>query len=131
MNGKTILVIDDDTAVRSTVRLMLERAGYQVREADDGEQGVKLYRDAGADLVITDLFMPLQDGIETIQQLRAEFPGARILAVSGGSSLGAEGPLIDAQMLGADETLAKPFSKEELLRRVRELIDPESRIDPE
>lgn len=123
MNGKTILVIDDDTAVRQTVRAILERAGYLVREADDGEQGMKLYRDARADLVITDLFMPQQDGIETIQQLRAEFPGARILAVSGGASLGAEGPLIDALMLGADETLAKPFSKDELLQRVRELID--------
>jgi DNA-binding response OmpR family regulator len=123
MNGKTILVIDDDTAVRRTVRLTLERAGYVVHEADNGEQGVKLYRDARADLVITDLFMPQQDGIETIQQLRMEFPDARILAVSGGMSLGAEGPLIDAMMLGADETLAKPFSKDELLHRVRELID--------
>jgi|SRR5688572_4138345 len=123
MNGKTILVIDDDTAVRNTVRTILERAGYSVREADDGEQGVKLYRDTRSDLVITDLFMPQQDGIETIQQLRAEFPDARILAVSGGASLGAEGPLIDARMLGADETLAKPFSKDALLQRVRGLID--------
>lgn len=123
MHGKSILVIDDDTAVRNTVRLILERAGYLVREADGGEQGVKLYRDARADLVITDLFMPQQDGIETIQQLRAEFPDARILAVSGGASLGAEGPLIDARLLGADETLAKPFSREDLLHRVQGLID--------
>jgi DNA-binding response OmpR family regulator len=123
MNGKTILVIDDDTSVRHTVRLMLERAGYRVREAHDGEQGMKLYRSERADLVITDLFMPQQDGIETIQQLRAQFPDARILAVSGGASLGAEGPLIDARMLGADETLAKPFSRDELLERVRGLID--------
>lgn len=123
MNGKTILVIDDDSAVRHTVRVMLERAGYLVREADNGEEGVKLYRDARTDLVITDLFMPQQDGIETIQQIRAEFPDARILAVSGGASIGAEGPLIDARMLGADETLAKPFSKEDLLQRVRGLIE--------
>jgi DNA-binding response OmpR family regulator len=123
MNGKTILVIDDDSAVRHTVRVMLERAGYLVREADNGEEGVKLYRDARTDLVITDLFMPQQDGIETIQQIRAEFPDARILAVSGGASIGAEGPLIDARMLGADETLAKPFSKEDLLQRVRGLTE--------
>jgi DNA-binding response OmpR family regulator len=125
MNGKTILIIDDDTTVRSTVRRMLERAGYLVREADGGEEGVKLYRDERTDLVITDLFMPQQDGIETIQQLRAEFPDARILAVSGGASLGAEGPLIDARMLGADETLAKPFTREDLLHCVRDLIERE------
>lgn len=121
--SKTILVIDDDTTVRGTMRIILERAGYRVVEASDGRRGVELYRDAPTDLVVTDLFMPQQDGIETIQQLRAEFPDALILAVSSGASIGAEGPLADALMLGADETLAKPFSKDELLACVHELID--------
>ena len=122
MSSKTIIIIDDDNAVRGTMRVILERAGYQVIEAADGQDGIERYRDAHADLVITDLFMPGIDGIETIQTLRNEFPDARILAVSGGGSVDAEGPLTDARLLGADATLAKPFAIDELLRRVGDLI---------
>jgi CheY-like chemotaxis protein len=122
MTGKTIILIDDDRAVRGTMRIILERAGYHVIEAVDGQEGVQQYRMNHADLVITDLFMPRQDGIETIQQLRTEFPDARILAVSGGAFAGAEGPLTDARLLGANATLAKPFARDELLRQVSALI---------
>jgi CheY-like chemotaxis protein len=66
--------------------------------------------------------MPDQDGIETIQQLRDEFPACRILAISGGAVTGASGALTDAKMLGANATLAKPFSIEELTRAVTGLL---------
>jgi DNA-binding response OmpR family regulator len=121
-DAEKILIIDDDNAVRATMRIILERAGYRVIEASDGVRGVELYRENTPTLVITDLFMPRQDGIETIQQLRGEFPGACILAVSGGTSTTAAGPLSDARLLGADQTLAKPFSKDELLLCVQALI---------
>jgi len=118
----SILIIDDDASVRRMLRLALERDGHAVVEARNGAEGVLLYRTAAADLVITDLFMPEQDGIETIQQLREEFADSRILAISGGASTGAAGPLTDARLFGADATLAKPFSIEALHRIVHELL---------
>lgn len=117
-----ILVIDDDAGVRRLLRIALERHGHKVLEARNGAEGVMLYRMAAADLVITDLFMPEQDGIETIQQLRADFPQCRLLAISGGASTGAEGPLTDAQLFGADATLAKPFTIDALDDVVAQLL---------
>ncbi|HEX6132828.1 MAG TPA: response regulator [Longimicrobiales bacterium] len=118
----SVLIIDDDDAVRGLLRAALERAGHRVAEGRDGAEGMSLYRRAPADLVITDVFMPGQDGIETIQQLREEFPQSRILAISGGTMTGATGPLTDAKLLGADATLAKPFTIDRLADAVRELL---------
>lgn len=117
----SILVIDDDIAVRRTVRTVLERGGHTVIEAGDGVEGMRLYHQHAVDVVITDLYMPGQDGIETIQLLREESPDCRILAISGGASAGADGALRDAQMLGADEVLAKPFDRADLLDAVARL----------
>lgn len=114
----SVLIIDDDTSIRRVVRAALERAGHRVAEAGNGAEGMQRFRMAPADLVITDVFMPDQDGIETIQQLREEFPAARILAISGGSVASTSGTLRDALLLGADATLAKPFTIEQLNRIV-------------
>jgi CheY-like chemotaxis protein len=118
----SILIMDDDQAVRTMMRRALERAGHRVSEAQDGAEGMKLYRDAPVDLVITDLYMPGQDGIETIQQLRDEFPRSRIIAMSGGASVAAEGPLRDAEMFGADATIAKPFTMQRLTDVVTDVL---------
>ncbi|HEX6309396.1 MAG TPA: response regulator [Longimicrobiales bacterium] len=118
----SVLIIDDDDAVRRMLRAALERAGHRVEEGRNGAEGMSIYRRAPADLVITDVFMPDQDGIETIQQLRAEFPASRILAISGGSTGAAAGPLTDARLLGANATLAKPFTLDRLSDTVRELL---------
>lgn len=120
----SILIIDDDTPVRELVRRALERAGHSVIEAADGAEGMRLYRDSPVDLVITDLYMPRQDGIETIQQLRHEFPRSRILAMSGGAAVAAAGPLRDAELFGADATLAKPFTMDRLNHAVAALLQP-------
>jgi DNA-binding response OmpR family regulator len=114
-----ILVIDDDPGVRDSVTRILQREGHYVLPAEDGLEGVRLARAHEPDLVITDLIMPDQDGIETIQLLRDEFPALPIVAMSGGGSVEPTGPLADAELLGADGALAKPFSIEEL----RALID--------
>jgi CheY-like chemotaxis protein len=118
----SILIIDDDAGIRRLLRAALEKAGYAVSEASDGAAGMAAYRSSPADVVITDVFMPGQDGIETIQQLRAEFPDSRIVAMSGGSVGGASGTLTDAALLGADATLAKPFTLEALARTVGGLL---------
>ncbi|HYT83054.1 MAG TPA: response regulator [Gemmatimonadales bacterium] len=70
-----ILVIDDDGQVRRAVRRILERVGHAVVDVADGEAGMRAHRERPADLIVTDIFMPEQDGIETIQQVRREFPG--------------------------------------------------------
>lgn len=119
----SILVIDDDVAVRGLIRTVLERVGHTVIEASDGAAGMRLYRAADIDLVITDLYMPGQDGIETIQLLRDEAPESRILAISGGGSMEGAGPLRDAELLGADAVLAKPFVREQLVDAVNALLD--------
>ena len=79
-----IIVIDDNDAARSTMRRVLERVGHEVLEASDGDAGLKLLAETGVTLVITDIFMPGQDGIVTLRRIKKEFPGVRVIAVSGG-----------------------------------------------
>lgn len=117
-----ILVIDDDPAIVRAIRKILERADYEVLEAEDGKQGLEVARREHPDLIITDLIMPEVEGIETIQTLRAEFPDTKILAVSGGGAMGPGTYLIDAEILGADRGMAKPFMPDELLAAVEELL---------
>ena len=85
-----ILVIDDDKNIRSLLRDFLERDGYEVMEAENGKVGLKLFRENGADLVITDLIMPEKEGIETIRELRRDFSDVKIIAISGGGAIGPE-----------------------------------------
>ena len=117
-----ILVIDDDGQVRGAIRRILERAGHTVLDAADGEAGIRVYRERPADLIITDIFMPERDGIETIQQLRREFPGVKIIAISGGDRTRSMDLGKDAELLGASRSLRKPFELTELLKAVSELL---------
>src|SRR5579863_10181426 len=79
----TVLVIDDDAAMRRWVERVLEQRGYQVVLARNGRQGVAAYHAVEPDLVLTDLYMPEQDGLGAIMELRRDFPDARIVAMSG------------------------------------------------
>src|SRR6266487_2818936 len=114
-----IIVIDDDEAVRKAVRRILEPLGYEVREASDG---AALLADRGADLVVTDIFMPGQDGIVTVRQIRKQYPGVKIIAISGGDTSGRMNLRQDAKLLGAAATLAKPFELEDLVRTVAAVL---------
>jgi CheY-like chemotaxis protein len=115
-----ILIIDDDPDTRDLLKLTLEAAGHQVTLAADGSEGVRSYRSNKADLVITDLYMPGQEGLETIKQLRMEFPDVRIVAVSGRPTGGTM--LSVAQHLGAIGILQKPFLQEDLLHVVEQSL---------
>ena len=117
-----ILVIDDEVSVRRMLRQMLERAGYQVIEAPNGEAGLKLYHEHPTDLIITDILMPDKDGIETILALRKSAPEAKILAISGGGRMNKVDLLSISQSFGAIRTLAKPFEREELVTMVQEVL---------
>ncbi len=117
-----ILIIDDEPAVRRALRTQLERAGYQVTEAPDGRAGLELHAADPADLIITDLFMPDFDGIETIRELRRVAGGVKVIVVSGGDSSGRLSMLGDARLLGADRAFSKPVKPEELLKAIGEMI---------
>ena len=115
-----ILIIDDDAAVRTTVRHVLERAGYETVEAGDGRAGGKLLD--GVDLVITDLLMPEVDGVDLLGVIRREGHTMPVIAISGGGKVDSKSYLEVAKALGAYATIAKPFDLEHLLATVRAAI---------
>ena len=125
-----ILIIDDEPQIRSMLKLMLERDGYEVAEAPDGIEGIRVYRQKPADLVITDLIMPNKDGIGMIIDLKKEFPNVKIIAMSGGGLNKPEGYLKGAKKLGAACTLTKPIDRDEMLRTIKDVLQsPSSQID--
>jgi CheY-like chemotaxis protein len=118
-----ILVVDDDRKVRNAFRRVLESEGYEVAFAEDGVQGLQLYRDGGADLIITDLFMPGGGGVEMIMALKRDFPDVKIIAISGGGpTFSAESYLDVAESIGATRIFTKPIGRVELLTAVREQL---------
>ena len=117
-----ILIIDDEPQIRSMLKLMLEREGYEVVEAPDGVEGIKIYRQNPADLIITDLIMPNKDGIGMIIDLKKEFPNVNIIAMSGGGLNKPDGYLKGAKKLGAACTLTKPIDREEMLKAVKNIL---------
>ena len=117
-----ILIIDDEPQIRSMLKLMLERDGYEVIEAPDGVEGIKVYRQNPADLIITDLIMPNKDGIGMIIDLKKEFPDVNIIAMSGGGLNKPDGYLKGAKKLGAACTLTKPIDREEMLKAVNDIL---------
>jgi DNA-binding response OmpR family regulator len=122
-----ILIIDDDDQVRKMLRLTLTAAGFDVVEAPDGKVAMKLFhQDPLVDLVITDLIMPEKEGIETIIELRRDYPKIPIIAISGGGRIDPNDYLVLAKKLGAQITLEKPFSRKDILDAVNELIISES-----
>lgn len=114
----TLLLIDDDDGFRSLVRRALERNGYAVLEAANGRDAVDVFGKSAVDLVITDLHMPVQEGVETISALRAGNERLPIIAMSGSS----EASLEDAMLLGANFRLNKPFRLDDLLIAVAVLL---------
>lgn len=119
-----ILVIDDEELVRMTVRQTLERRGHEVAEAVNGRAVLELQRTRPVELVITDLLMPEKEGIETIRDLKREYPDVKIIAMSGGGPVGNTSYLAMSQRFGADSTLIKPFGPQELLSTVERLLLP-------
>jgi CheY-like chemotaxis protein len=110
-----ILVIDDDHLVRYTLSKILSSNGYEVVTASDGKRGMAVLRAEHPDVVITDIIMPEQEGIDTIIQIRRERPAIKIIAISGGGRIRNIDFLEMAQSLGANDVIAKPFEADELL----------------
>lgn len=113
-----ILLIDDDPLVRRTIERILQKNGYDVHLAADGLEGLRTFRTLQPDLVITDLIMPVKEGLDTIRLLRTWSPEAKIIAISGGGRVANTDLLLEAAVLGASVVIAKPFEPEELLVKV-------------
>ena len=116
----TVLVIDDDPTLRTLVCTALEHAGYTAIPAADGSAGMAHLAGTVVDLVITDVYMPGQDGITTIRRLRREYPTLPVIAMSGGSRAGNLNEV--AVALGARLALAKPFRPQGLLDAVHTVL---------
>lgn len=122
VTGQRIMIVDDDAGIRRALHILLSRAGYQVTQARDGIEALRLWRNTGGDLVITDLHMPEKDGIETIVELLSHTPGIRIIAMSGGGQTRRLDLLGNATMLGAVFTIEKPFTLNEMMSMVRRAL---------
>jgi len=117
-----ILVIDDQEPIRRIVRRALEHNGHEVYDASDGEIGMEILESQSFDLVVTDIFMPGQDGIVTLRQIRKRFPAVKVIVISGGDSSGLMDLRQDAELLGAVSTLQKPFNAREIMDKVRDAL---------
>ena len=119
-----ILVIDDDDAIRFSLKLALEDADHQVEDAANGVEGMTRFRTNPADLVITDIFMPEKEGLETIDEIKRSYPQTKIIAMSGGGRMNPEDYLEIAKRVGADRSLFKPFDIQLLVATVDDLLKP-------
>ena len=117
-----ILVIDDQEPIRRVVRRALEQDGHEVFDASDGEIGMEILESQSFDIVITDIFMPGQDGIVTLRQIRKRFPTVKVIVISGGDSSGMLDLRQDAELLGAIKSLQKPFNAGEIIDVVRDVL---------
>jgi len=127
-----IIIIDDEKDVREVLKEVLERAGFDVEIAANGDDGLELLRSKGADVVITDIIMPGKNGVETVHDIRKHFPKTRVIVISGGgnvapmeyepSAIKTSAYLASAAVEGADVTLTKPFDRQEILDAVSQLI---------
>jgi CheY-like chemotaxis protein len=118
-----VLVVDDDPAVRTTVKLVLERSGHRVSVAAEGRAGLVALAAGGIDLLVVDLFMPGMDGMETLREARKHHPDLPVIVMSG-TSLGGPGQqapdfLAMAVKLGAVRSVQKPFKPRDIIEAVQ------------
>jgi len=125
-----ILLIDDDPDVLLAIEILLSHLGYTVETARNGSEGLKMFRANAPDLVLTDIIMPEQEGIETIIEMRRLQPNAKIVAMSGGGPMNRDSLLAMTLKLGASDTLAKPYDDEQLARVIERVMASYSSVRP-
>jgi signal transduction histidine kinase/CheY-like chemotaxis protein len=118
-----ILVIDDDEQMRALLKQAMQWAGFEVTTAENGRKGQQAFEERPTDLIITDLIMPEQEGLETIRVIKKNHPTVKIIAISGGGRIGPEAYLPAAMELGADRVFSKPFDIKELVANVQDLLN--------
>jgi two-component system, chemotaxis family, chemotaxis protein CheY len=120
-----ILVIDDDPTIRCLVSGLLEARGHSVIAEPDGLAGMRVFERERIDLVVTDIVMPVQEGIATIGAIRRLSPTVPILAISGSNTVGRYGDYLHAAaVLGASATLPKPLAPDQFIETIDRLLQP-------
>lgn len=114
-----ILIVDDSRTSRKILRNLLEEQGYEVKEAANGAEGVRLYKEEKADVVTMDITMPVMDGLEALEEIRSFDSDARVIMVT---AAGQESKIVKAVKLGAAEFLTKPFDKDKILKIVESVL---------
>jgi DNA-binding response OmpR family regulator len=120
-----ILIVEDENDLREMLKVSLTRRKFTVLEAENGKDAIIHFKPAVTDLVITDLIMPEEDGLKVIMKLREVKPSLKIIAISGGGKAGPASYLNLAKALGADAVYSKPFSVNEMIRKIEELLEVE------
>ncbi len=118
-----ILVLDDEPSILLMIKKMLEKEGHEVDVALNGIEGMEIFEENKPDMVITDIIMPGKEGLETILELRKNYPELKIIAISGGGRIGPQGYLPSAKYLGADMVFQKPLVQKEFIMAVSLLLE--------
>jgi DNA-binding response OmpR family regulator len=118
-----ILIIDDDIQFNRMLKQTLEKQGYEVTTAQNGREGIQYYQKNPMDLVVTDLIMPEKEGVETIMELKRNYPDVKIVAMSGGGRIKSEDLLRIVEGIGVDATFSKPFEREDFLNTIKNLLN--------
>ncbi len=115
-----ILLVEDNTMMRTVLRAAIERAGHQAVIAEDGQRGLDVATAEDFDLVVTDVEMPRMDGVEFVRRLKQAKPATKVLVISGRI----EGPALQVTVrsLGAEGALDKPFTADKLVARIAEIL---------
>jgi CheY-like chemotaxis protein len=119
---RRVLVIDDDAGVRETIKQTLDERGYEVVTAVNGARGLAAFRDARPDLAVTDIVMPVMEGLQTIREMRRERPDLPIIAISAGDRAARRDFLEIARQLGVREIVVKPFDPDEFAALVENCL---------
>jgi CheY-like chemotaxis protein len=117
-----ILIVEDDNELREMLKTALLRRKYTVMEASNGREAIIRIKPFITDLVITDLIMPEEDGLKVILKFKEIKPAIKIVAISGGGKAGPGGYLNLAKALGADAVFSKPFSTNDLIAKIEDLL---------
>lgn len=117
-----ILIADDDSEIRVTLQRLLQMVGHEVELAKDGLEATRILGASEFDLMVTDIVMPNQEGLECILEARQKHPDLHLIAMSGGGKNRTENYLRMAKTFGAEAIFMKPFSPREMLDKVNELV---------
>ena len=120
-----VLIVEDDKELREMISISLTRRKLTVIEAINGKEAIIHFKPSITDLVVTDLIMPEEDGLKVIMKLKELKPSLKIIAISGGGKAGPGSYLNLAKALGADAIYSKPFSINELISKIEELLTSE------
>ncbi len=120
-----VLIVEDDNELREMLKLSLNRRRITVLEATNGKEAIAHFKPSVTDLIVTDLIMPEEDGLKVIMTLRAMKPSLKVIAISGGGKAGPGSYLNMAKVLGADAVYSKPFSINDLISKIEELLKSE------